>query len=603
MGWNRFVVAPCHGRAAQKETEASYRTMTTFAELKLEDIKRIAAPAGNSTLKVNQDLYEGDHWRNAQGWVGPLPPTPGETDEDRDAVAKAHALVMGEIQRGFVSENIIAEAIDRHAGGVIGRVPTWMVTLVRPVGAEEKPTQEESDLIAEADAALTRWWDEHDLHEELRQMTTTLLWATLDKRNEAGLQLFVPPAYFTDPQTRTLPKAKSIDEALSRLWAECAPAGALRMVTDPLTMQKAGLYAKQVTPLGATAPNTVYELSYLDDKGNTVVKVWHVGEAEPQPATAPLGGALLHHVATRPVFFGESVRRLQYALNKSLSMMSHNENVAGFVERTVINANIPDGLQFGPLMTNFLVSETVEDADGNERALPTSVIYREPSPPDTFARSQHAYRMAILLQVWQLHALLSDDGTTSGESRRQALADYLASLLVTAPAVAMAGRWLLTTALRMGAFLMGSAGRYDSLRVDFTPRLYVGPVPADEMRVVLEMVEGGLLSQEDGMSRIGVDDPAAMRTAIRLEHETGLERKKVLAEILRDLWKPYGAKNAAKFSGATDEELKDLTEGLQEATTTAPPLPADAAGDEGAGDGDGNEDDNGDDASQGGGDE
>ncbi len=269
-------------------------------------------------------------------------------------------------------------------------------------------------------------------------------------------------------------------------------------------------------------------------------------------------------MARRAPFFGESVRRLQQALNKSLSMMGHNENVAGFVERTIVNATVPDGLEFGPLITNFLQAQVVQDGEGKSITLPVNVIYREPTDPDTFIKSQRAYREAILFETSQMHTLISGDATASGESRRQALADYLMSLLVTAPAVAAAGRWLLTTALRLAAHLAKQSGRFDGLRVDFTPRLFVGPVPAEEMRLILEMVEGGLFSQEEGMTRLGVDDPDAMKTAISMETETALERKKEITQMLRDLAKIVGVSSGAEFAGATDDERAVLERGAAE---------------------------------------
>ncbi len=70
-----------------------------------------------------------------------------------------------------------------------------------------------------------------------------------------------------------------------------------------------------------------------------------------------------------------------------------------------------------------------------------------------------AYR-AILEEAQQIHAAIAGDATASGTSRVQARADYAHSLLITKGEIDSLIRWLLETALDLGAIIIGAPGRY-----------------------------------------------------------------------------------------------------------------------------------------------
>ena len=116
--------------------------------------------------------------------------------------------------------------------------------------------------------------------------------------------------------------------------------------------------------------------------------------------------------------------------------------------------------------------------------------------------------------------MISGDATASGESRKQARADFESSLGPTTAQVERAIRWMLETMLALAATFAGTPGRYADLRAVVTCRVNSGPITSDEQDQTRQNVAAHLLSEETGMARIGVDDVDAEKTKIAAEGET-----------------------------------------------------------------------------------
>ena len=194
---------------------------------------------------------------------------------------------------------------------------------------------------------------------------------------------------------------------------------------------------------------------------------------------------------------------------------------------------MPSPLKTGAGTTNVLAGLPVSDASGRVTGYATpTVMYRDPVPVTTFNDTADAAYQGMLEEVHQLHAAIAGDATASGESRRQARADFEASLGATISEVEAAGRWLLETALAMAAAFANQPGRFDSLRATFTCRVDSGPISADEQDQTRQNVEAGLLSKETGMVRIGVDDTDAEKTKIAAEGETANQAQQTNATAI-----------------------------------------------------------------------
>lgn len=452
---------------------------------------------------------DGDHWQEGDGWSGPIV-SPDDT---------SYAEVRAEIARAFVSQNVIREVTDRHVSGVVGREPSWSLTPRRALAEGEQPTAEERALIDEAEALLTAWWYARGIPILLADLARHAL---LGGRSCA--RFYVPSGYLDEGGAVA---AQDAADALSSLWVDAVPPLAATVATDARTRRDTGIYVGR----DPDARREYAEVSAVEG-ALTVTRVLGLG-GEVERAALDLGGRLPLHELRLPTLITAQVRALQRLLNLALSMLGRNTVLGGFLERVILNAQLPgrmveqpDGTRaferdpfiVGAGSTNVLVGVPVHDGEGNISGYTSpSVVYRDPVAVGTFRDTRDEAYRAILSECRQLHALIAADATASGESRRQALYDFLTSLRATKGGMDTLGRWLLETALAYAAAFGGQPGRYDGLRAVFACRLDPGPVPADESRLVLDLVEGGLLSREGGMERAGVEDVDAEQARIEQE--------------------------------------------------------------------------------------
>jgi hypothetical protein len=493
---------------------------TPFDNLSLQTAREyISVPP---YLEDNRLYYTGDHWAQGRFWVGPRS---SGTDS---------AVVLSEIQRGFVSSNKVREAVERHVGGVIGREPAWGLTVNRPLQVDEEPTTEEKALIKEAEALLTGWWDERRIHALIRKATATLLWGS-----RSCVRLFVPVgtlkngiAPFVEPE-----------QAINLIYAQRPDPTQSVVYVDPDTQQRIGIYAYEYNythPLYQSEYKDWIEVSYLDGE-KTVLQLLNTEKVADETRLV-MGGHLWLYEMCRDVMITPQVRQLQNLLNMALTMMQRNVILGGFLERVLLNVqlpgsyvddvNEPTGKRFVPQQPhvgastlNAYTGLSVTDAAGNVSYTNPSVIYRDPVPVDVFEQTKNAAYLAILEETQQLHAAIAGDATASGKSRQQAMADFLTSLLETAAEVNALGRWLLETVLSLTALYSGQQGRYDSLRATFDCRLDLGPLDPQDVQQVINLVNNKLLSHETGMARVRVDDVDAEQTRINAEAEVEQQRQ------------------------------------------------------------------------------
>lgn len=487
-------------------------------ELSIADIRAQLGKLTPDWLASNGAFYAGDHWQEGRGWSGPqlTPDNPG------------YRRMMDEIQRGFVSKNAVAEVVGRAVGGVLGHEPVWALTVRRPLADGEAPTAEEQALIAEAEAALTTWWDNRGAHEQLQEAAATMLWAS-----RAALRLFVPPGLL-DEEGRV--PAGDLAVSLERIFLEHPAPTQAAVIRDRSTMREIGLYYAEEQDLDGK-PVQAAEISYADGAA-TVLRALRAGEFE--EVRQNLGGQPLIYEMRRPVLISESVRQLQRLLNLALSMLSRNVVLGGFLERVILGG-MPPGtwskdasgkemftpapMQVGAGSVNYVSGQPIRDEKGKITGYTSpSVAYRDPVSVQTFRDTRQEAYQGILEECHQLHAAISGDATASGEARRQAMADFLIDLLRSAPQINRAGRWLLETVLAQASIFAGQPGRYAGLRAEFSCRIDLGPISVEELRLLIELVKARLMSRETAMSRAGIEDVAAELARILADAIAAQER-------------------------------------------------------------------------------
>lgn len=487
---------------------------TAFDNLSVESAKK-RLPATPDSVKSAVLFRDGDHWQGGAAWTGPAP---ASTD-------KAASEVMTRIQREFVSSNVIAEVIERHANGAIGREPQWGYALRQPLVEGDEPTTQEQALIDEAEAAMTSWWDQRNIIGVLQESIATAV-----VYGRAVLRLFVPPATV---EGGVIQRQPTLADALNLIWLDWLAPEQAGVSRDKATMQACGVYVYTNDD-----KKEVAEVTFIDE-GTTVVRTLE-GEAVTGETRLPLMGHLLMIEITCKPIISLSMQQMQKALNMTLTMLQHNIVISGFVERVISNAMMPfdevddpenpgkkkrvyKPYEIGPGKTTNLVGIPLREKDGMTERITgysnPSVQWKEPSAVETFVATDAALYRRMLNECKQLHALLSGDAVASGESRKQALLDFAMSLGPTATAIKHLVRWVLEAALALAANFAGRTSAFDSLRADVTPRLWLGSLSSEERNFLLAAYEKGAISHDLFLSLIDVDDVDAEKARIAAEQE------------------------------------------------------------------------------------
>lgn len=497
-----------------------------------DEARQILNGLQDETAVVAKAYYDGDAWQDSDAWIGPRP---AETDSDL-------TTVLDEIERGLISKNTIAEVTHRHRDALIGTEPDWSLTVRRPLKDGDKPTAQEQALIDEANAALVEWWDAREALTTFHEATANLLLS-----RSGTLRLFVPPILVSD--NGTVPPFKDLPEALDSIYLHTPELFQSTVYIDPDTQEKLGVYLYQHRDSFDAPPENRLELQGLNGKKQTIIKI--MNDAEELQATQPLdlGGHLAIFEMKRARFITQQVEQLTALVNMALTMMGRNVVLGGFLERILLNAQLPGAFipnPADPTKTIFQPHPFYVGA-GSTNALSglpiygdsqrpnqvtgftnPSVVYRDPVPVDTFRDSLKEAYSAILEEVGQSHVLITKDATASGESRKQAAAEFVKTLSPTKGQVDAAGRWLLETALAMGSQFTGQAGRFAGLRAAFDSQIDLGPISSEEQNTAAMLVDKGIIDRTTAMVRVGVDDPDAEEAKLAEREKADFEQQQQL---------------------------------------------------------------------------
>lgn len=490
-------------------------------------------------------MLDGDMWLGGFGWIGPRPP---QTDEGASETLRL-------LHQGFISENVLAEVIDRHVAGVLGREPQWGLSVRRHVDNDEEPTEEEQTLIGEAEALVTEWWDARKLHKFLNTAVRTLLYA-----RRSVVRLYVPQGKIVsenvqDPQNaarmktvKVVPRVADVPAGLAFVWPD-APMPELSTVSeDPDTKESIGvvLYRAGQNVMGTGGSREIAELTYLAEpnaggSAMTIIRQASTGQTD-VTVRLDFGGRLSMYEMTRAPFITTQMIQLQRALNLALTALPKNVIQAGWLERVIANAQMPgkwvsdssagggkkwvaDKHITGGGATTYLRGLKQEDQSTGAVSYATPTVnWREPSPVQPTVEAQEALYRGILREAKQEHTLMSQDVKASGKSREQARSDFEMTLRPTAAEVNALGRWLIETALSMAEAFSFQIGKYTStLRATFDCQIDTGPITDLERAAIDGSVAAGTLSRETAMSLEGIADPAAEIARINAQPGADLE--------------------------------------------------------------------------------
>lgn len=529
--------------------------------------QNIIALGLDSGYQANRSFMEGDHWQGGAGWIGPIP-RPGEEGAQK---------TMDEISRAFTSKNVIAEVLERHRSGVLGREPGWTVVPTRPMKAGEPLTPAEETTIQEINALLTEWWDRRNAHGILTAVIEHVLYS-----RRGVIRLYVPPSRLTiGPNgTSTASAATPLDAALM-IYPEAPLPEEATVYTDPDSKQ-------QVSFMAFRRNNQIHlETAFLEDTPATPASEAPVsgvlappttirtigGDGKDASVNVALGGRLTMWEVNRKPLITEQIRQAQRALNLALSMVPRNVVTGGFLERILTNAQLPgewttddEGIErFKPAdygtgagTTTFLSGvENEEEATGKTTITTPGVHFRDPVPVTSSVDGKKSHYEDILDEVGQRHVLMGSDATASGYSREQARADFEETLKTTLVLLVPMGRWLLETVLALVEAFTNTPGVWtDNFRVEFRPYVNSGALSSDEIRVLNESVAAGTISRETALQREGIVDVEAELSRIASQDDAKLaiaERQAAVVQILVAAGVPLDV--AGQLADMTTEQI------------------------------------------------
>lgn len=521
---------------------------TPFLQWKETDGREAIASATPSYMNEVRDFLCGDHFRNGAGWIGPRPDV-GDPD---------YRAVMTVIEDAFTSRNVLEEVTDRRTNGVVGKDSRWRYTTRRLLRKDEKPADTEVADIAFIEGEVLTWWDRNKVAQTLKDATRNAV-----AYERGPIRFRIPRGLLTTRNgINGLRIARGdLRGALRRIFIESVDPAYAVVYRDDDTMQEVTVCIERDAKTGAET----MELTFLDGSGTEpelTIKRRIAPDGTVTTSTFNLGGELTMHEVRCPRFISTQMIQGQKALNLSLTVIPRTVVTAGWLERALLNAQLPgyyedvkgeDGKtvgrrfipqapEYGGSTTAYYQAQEIDEDDGHggtkTGAIPADIKWRDPVDPKFAIVGKVSHYQDILEEADQAHILIQSDATPSGHSREMARAEFEGSLNEVKPAVDEAGRWILNTVLAFAEFLAGVPGKYTTkYRAEFEANIDTGPLTPDEKRFNLEAMKDGAMSVERCMELNGTTDVDAEKHRIAAEGFTNLGRLEKVSTIVANFAK------------------------------------------------------------------
>ena len=176
---------------------------------KIDDAKKAIARDDSAKVDSRIKFVKGDHWQNAEAWSGPIPST----------LSGEYEAVAAEIERGFVSKNVIKEVVDRAVNGVMGREPKFTLNM---------PDKRQTGLQKEAEAIIKKWMEDKDFQKHIQKALRNSFVG-----GKSTLRLFIPSGLLQDGQVVVNEK-----DPLSFLFLDAPDPLSAGVVEDPNTKRR-----------------------------------------------------------------------------------------------------------------------------------------------------------------------------------------------------------------------------------------------------------------------------------------------------------------------------------------------------------------------------
>jgi hypothetical protein len=588
-----------------------------FDELSETDASGLIQPPADFD-EVYDFVYTGDHWRAGGGFVGPT--TASERSEAESAAVRTgwsrrfvSENVLGETAKR--ARDVVAGK-EPHWSAELARP----LSEAEEEDADKLPAEDRAAL-EEADGAMAEWWDgRHGITLEAGERRKVTVHGAvkafalgIKAFGRAGLRIRIPHGRLQEEERtviengverRTVARVLAVDtprEALRHIFAECILPDIGRLYTAPDTMYDLGVISYSDTDEIDTSKQVRYaELTYLDyategvppfgqDRGEplTVLRILQSsGEARggtAKPAEQAfdewrfdLGGRLLYHEGLHERTATTQMLELQKALNTEATELAIVLDQEGFPEVILMNTLGPGTwvkdettgrekfvaapYSRGPGKRSFFMGEPVMDETGAARGYTSPSVHQlQAADVEGYLKAMDARRRAMLRQSRQSWVEITDDAAASGESRVQALMDFLEEARDFKAVIDGALKWLLETVWALACDLAGDPAASRQTRFVADCKITVPFIPAALRDAILKERMEGLRSDETAMTDLGIEDVEAEKARIAESDRQKMTARKTQAEIVGALGRILSNRRALEFAGVDPAEAQQLS--------------------------------------------
>jgi len=480
----------------------------------------------NSTRRMARNMAAGFHLgapgedgiQSTEYWSGPVVTIdPSLPQEAIGQAVRYRNEFLSALRRSFASTNFVKETARRHADAVIGHAPTTVMQ-----AGPDAVNKRAHDLVM-------RWWEMLGVHKMLHGATQKAL-----VEGRAVLRLSLSPAALkvaTDGSVTVRPM--TADQLLKYLRPALLPPESVWLWEDA-RLNPAAAYSYQT---GEYREQERIELAYVGEDGNTHLTVWD--EARQQMSVvADLGGRIPYMELKLTPLITPQVLENQRAYNVVTTMANRNTELAGFLERYMINLEPPtttvrgiDGtptkrpiMRTGPgtmaVLFSKLIARATPQGETFEPVGPGQYGRFEPTSAQPLIAALDLAKVNIFSETRQMFALMGADASASGRSREVAISDFGQSVQPTRRDVEHLGGQLTETLLTMLGALSGERALM-KVTVDF--RCHVQPVPPSSLERQQDRadVETGIIALATARHRQGIDASETEDTLIQGEITSG----------------------------------------------------------------------------------
>lgn len=484
-------------------------------------------------LEQFRDYANGDQWGTGRYWTGRKPKDGG----------------MEAVKKLFVQDDQIGGCLDRLVSSVLRNEPEW---LLRSVADDDAEVAEYAPYAA----ALAQWFTASDAHDIITKAFRAACWA-----GSSYLRVYIPDTYAEYALEGSVP----LERAFSMIRLQALDPLSARAIRDEHGMIVGYWYAyteyegeQERAMLEVHTPEMVYHctrdaLEVVREAPNPLYDAERFGEQD---------FLILEMARQRGVpVFGAGTIDKQNALNRELTHMNRNGELAGYRTIVLKNAYTPEKQrQFEEAMegqalrvgksepppwafgadTILDVMSTIHD---NITVLPVDVDTIEPVRADLFFEPTIAMYRQSILDDFSQGFVQGVQKAVSGESKRESRDAFNKLVELEARMVEQALRGVLEDVLRLALALSGG-----SISV---PWKIVANVKTDIARTTLEEYEVQMRGYESGTNSLRVavsSNPMVGDVEAELQRIAEGQKQRELLEQAKTEARLQEAEDAGLFS-------------------------------------------------------